>query len=107
MTTTLYATNPAERRILKLARAVKDMRVGDMNPIATEHLALLNVELTKEEVFNRNNPNDCGLVRAEIELVNQDKKIQAIKAVRTRTGLGLAQAKDCVDKQAAKYGRNG
>ena len=31
------------------------------------------------------------------ELIRQDRKIEAIKRVRDRTGLGLAEAKDAVD----------
>lgn len=36
----------------------------------------------------------------ECELVRENKKIQAIKAVRSRTGLGLRDAKDVMEKYA-------
>lgn len=39
-----------------------------------------------------------GLTPEEIELVKQNKKIDAIKAVRKRTDMGLADAKNHVEK---------
>jgi len=42
-------------------------------------------------------PSKLELNRAEMRLVLELKKIPAIKELRTRTGLGLKEAKDLVD----------
>jgi hypothetical protein len=41
---------------------------------------------------------DHGLTKSERDHVHNQKYIQAIKDVRARTGLGLREAKDVVDK---------
>ena len=43
-------------------------------------------------------PDTGELTRIEMRAVCEGKKIQAIKLVRERTGLGLREAKDLVDK---------
>ena len=38
-----------------------------------------------------------------VQLINSGNKIQAIKALRDRTGLGLAEAKDAVEEFERRY----
>jgi hypothetical protein len=48
-----------------------------------------------------------GSIEAEIlGLMQGDKKIEAIKVYRARTGVGLKEAKDFVEALAAKHGIN-
>jgi hypothetical protein len=47
---------------------------------------------------------DFGLSANEMQLVNEGQVIQAIKEHRVRTGSGLKEAKDIVDKYRAEIG---
>ena len=44
-----------------------------------------------------------GLDADVVQLINGGNKIHAIKLLRERTGLGLAEAKDAVDAFEARY----
>lgn len=49
-------------------------------------------------------PEDVIINGSEEQLIRIGQKIQAIKAVRERTGLGLREAKDVVDAAATRMG---
>jgi ribosomal protein L7/L12 len=48
-------------------------------------------------------PAAGGLSPEVVQLINSGNKIQAIKAHRERTGLGLAEAKDAVEAFERRY----
>jgi len=51
-------------------------------------------------------PGDDPALRAEVlQLLSQDQMIPAVKLVRERTGLGLAEAKNVVDGLRRQSGR--
>jgi ribosomal protein L7/L12 len=49
-----------------------------------------------------NEPDPDELTESEIRMVDDGKKIDAIKSVRARTGRGLAESKDFVEKYMAE-----
>lgn len=50
---------------------------------------------------------NLGVSKIEIDLIKQGKKINAIKEVRQRTGMGLADAKNVVEAAAEELRRRG
>ena len=75
--------------------------------VAYENIPDLDVKITATEYVVRNTQGanvriEAGEIYTARELLNagyQNKKLEAIKIVRERTGLGLAEAKDVVDAE--------
>jgi bifunctional N-acetylglucosamine-1-phosphate-uridyltransferase/glucosamine-1-phosphate-acetyltransferase GlmU-like protein len=80
-------------RIYKLARDCRDLLVFD------QHSREVMRKLTQQESYG-------GLVLTDTvkTLARTNRKIEAIKELRTATGCGLKEAKDAVEAYMAKQG---
>lgn len=72
-----------------------DVQAGD---------AILSIIATLDKHLALSKVGSHGLTAEEFQLVLEGKKIQAIKAVRERTTMGLADAKAYVEKAQAALG---
>ena len=83
------------RTAIKLKAQMKRCRLGDLqNPDAAVRLLSALEAYVSDLVMD--------LTKRERELADSDRKIEAIKAVRERTALGLADAKERVEKYRAR-----
>ena len=84
------------KRMEDLHKALSDMAPRHVSNAQVFHEfsgLLLKLEEAREAT-------GCGLTMAEVSMLRNHRKIDAIKSVRERTGLALAEAKTMVENAA-------
>lgn len=70
-------------------------------------LAMMRVLLSRVQAAEASTIDDLDLTREEVEQMKSGFIIDAIKAVRIRTGVGLKEAKEIVERAGVKLGVRG
>jgi ribosomal protein L7/L12 len=96
LTTALnYLINVQEE--LKAVKKYDDQTASHLVTVAYNIGRLISLEFA-----NTNDPNK--LTEGEQDMARQDRRIEAIKSVRARTGLGLREAKEMVENWQKENG---
>lgn len=108
-------TTAADNRIKSAVNALNKLTVEDLQDgsviisivtLRSSLQALLQSRASKPAIVAVQKQHEVAEVHAlhpqEIEMLKQGKKINAIKSVRDRTGLFLGDAKDLVEREAAR-----
>lgn len=98
---------PQMKKALAALKKLNAYELATLNTSGGEQLignAILRVIAHLDDHLSRADLGYHGLTIEEFQLLQEGKKIQAIKAVRVRMHLGLADSKEIVDKAQAALG---